>query len=51
MKNTNRLMQKWAGCFAVMLAVALITGCQSASAGFDKCRLLRRARAGNSGTR
>jgi Malectin domain len=30
MKNTNRLIQKWAGCFAVMLAVVLIAGCQSA---------------------
>ena len=30
MKNTNRIMQKWAGCFAAVLAVAFITGCQSA---------------------
>jgi len=30
MKNTNRLMQKWAGCFAVALAVVLTWGCQSA---------------------
>ncbi|HUA67788.1 MAG TPA: malectin [Candidatus Saccharimonadales bacterium] len=30
MLNTNRPMQKWAGRFIVMLAVALITGCQSA---------------------
>ena len=30
MKNTKHLMQKWAGCLAIMLAVALITGCQSA---------------------
>lgn len=30
MKNTNRRIQKWAGGFAIMLAVALITGCQSA---------------------
>jgi len=30
MKNTNRLMQEWAGCFAIMLAVALLAGCQSA---------------------
>ena len=30
MMNTNHLMQKWAGHFALMLAVALITGCQSA---------------------
>jgi len=32
MKNTNRLMHKWAGYFAVMLAVALIAACQSARA-------------------
>jgi len=31
MIDTNRLVQKWAGCFACILAVALITGCQSAS--------------------
>lgn len=31
MNNTNHPMRKWAGCFACMLAVALITGCQSAS--------------------
>ena len=30
MKNTNRLMHKWAACFAVALAVALTAGCQSA---------------------
>lgn len=30
MMNTNHLMQKWAGHVAVMLAVALIAGCQSA---------------------
>ena len=30
MMNTNRLMQKWAGHFAIVLAVALIAGCQSA---------------------
>lgn len=30
MKNANRLIQNGAGCFAVLLAVALITGCQSA---------------------
>ncbi len=30
MKNTNRLIQKWAGGFAILLAVALMTGCQSA---------------------
>jgi len=30
MISTNRLIQKWAGCFAVMLAVALTAGCQSA---------------------
>jgi Malectin domain len=29
MKNTNRRMQKWAGGFAVLMAVALITGCPS----------------------
>ncbi len=31
MKNTNRWMQKWAGGFAVLLAVALITGCSKTS--------------------
>ena len=31
MKNTNRRMQIWAGGFAVLLAVALITGCNKAS--------------------
>ena len=31
MKNTNRRMQKWAGGFAVLLAVALATGCHRAS--------------------
>ena len=31
MKNTNRRMQKWAGGFAVLLAVALITGCNKAA--------------------
>jgi len=31
MTNTNRLTQKWAGCFACILAVALITGCHSAN--------------------
>src|SRR5690348_5970695 len=30
MKNTNHLIQKWAGGFAILLAVASITGCQSA---------------------
>jgi hypothetical protein len=30
MKNANRLMQKWAGGFVILLAVALIAGCQSA---------------------
>lgn len=30
MINTNQLMQNWAGHCAVMLAVTLITGCQSA---------------------
>lgn len=30
MKNPNRLLWKWAGCFAVMLAVGLIAGCESA---------------------
>jgi hypothetical protein len=30
MKNTNRLMQKWTGCLAAMLAVALTASCQSA---------------------
>jgi len=29
MKNTNRRMQKWAGGFAVLLAIALFTGCSS----------------------
>jgi len=29
MKNTNRLMQKWAAGFAVVLAGVLIAGCQS----------------------
>ncbi|HEY5043123.1 MAG TPA: malectin domain-containing carbohydrate-binding protein, partial [Verrucomicrobiae bacterium] len=29
MNNANRLARKWAGCFAVMLAVALLSGCQS----------------------
>jgi hypothetical protein len=29
MKNTNRRMQKWAGGFAVLLAIALIPGCSS----------------------
>ncbi len=29
MKNTNRRMQKWAGGFAILMAVALITGCPS----------------------
>ncbi len=29
MKNTNHRMQIWAGGFAVLLAVALITGCSS----------------------
>ncbi|HEY5232141.1 MAG TPA: malectin [Verrucomicrobiae bacterium] len=31
MTNTNRLTQKWAGCFACILAVALITGCKPAN--------------------
>jgi hypothetical protein len=31
MKNTNRRMQKWAGGFAVLLAVALAAGCHRAS--------------------
>ena len=30
MKSTNHMTKKWAGCFAVMLAFALMTGCQSA---------------------
>jgi Malectin domain len=30
MMNTNRLTRKWSGYFAMMLAVALIAGCQSA---------------------
>ena len=30
MKNTNRLTQRWAGCFAIIAAAALIAGCQSA---------------------
>jgi len=30
MKNTNRILQKWAGYFATVLAVAFIAGCQSA---------------------
>ena len=30
MKNTNRLIRKWAGCFVVMLAVALAAGCHRA---------------------
>ncbi|MGH7979908.1 MAG: malectin domain-containing carbohydrate-binding protein, partial [Limisphaerales bacterium] len=30
MINTNHLIQKWAGHFAIMLTVVLITGCQSA---------------------
>ena len=30
MKNTNRIMLKWTGCIASVLAVAFITGCQSA---------------------
>ena len=32
MKNTNRLIQKQAGCFAVVLAIALTASCQSARA-------------------
>ena len=31
MKNTNRRMQKWAGGFAILLAVGLITGCNKTS--------------------
>ena len=31
MKHSNRQMQKWAGAFAVLLAVAFITGCNKAS--------------------
>lgn len=31
MMNLNHLIQKWAGHFAMMLTVALISGCQSAS--------------------
>ena len=30
MKNTNRRMQKWAGGFAVLVAIALATGCHRA---------------------
>ena len=32
MKNTNRRMQKWAGGFAILLAVAFITGCSKTPA-------------------
>ena len=30
MKHTNCLTQKWAGCFAIMLAAVIMAGCQSA---------------------